>query len=188
MAIARADSTRKCRRGVRPRTRKNAVNKRRIYAPVADLLQLIYTPFATIVLLHNLSGPFVLKLLIPVFDHHGAAEAARHSAFLFAERGMVEVEVVETTQRADSNHAASTRRRRRTRDMLDATCAILKDAGVPYRLRHAPGPAERSIAACVECGGADIVLVDASHLGFLRQWMMLSRLRRLCSVPVTLLH
>ncbi|WP_233887322.1 hypothetical protein [Paraburkholderia flagellata] len=188
MAMPQADSTRKCRRGVLRRTRKNAVNKHRIYTRAADLLRLIYTPFATILLLRNLSGQFVLKLLIPVFDHHGAAEAARHSAFLFAERGMVEVEVVETTHRAGSDHAARTRRRRRTRDMLDATCAILKDAGVPYRLRHAAGPAERSIAACVECGGADIVLVDASHLGFLRKWMMLARLRRLCSVPVTLLH
>ncbi|MEM5404215.1 universal stress protein [Paraburkholderia unamae] len=138
-------------------------------------------------LIRNLSGHFVLKLLIPVIDRHGAAEAARHSAFLFAERGMVEVEVVETMQRAAASNGAR-KRKRHGRDMLAATCAILKDAGVPYRLRHAPGPAERSIAACVECGGADIVLVDASHLGFLRKWMMLARLRRLCSVPVTLLH
>jgi hypothetical protein len=128
----------------------------------------------------------VLKLLIPVFDHHGAAEAARHSAFLFAERGMVEVEVVETVQ--DVSADLRKRRQRRLSDTLSATCAILEDAGVPYRLRHAPGPAERSIAACVECGGADIVLVDASHLGFVRKWMMLTRLKRLCSVPVTLLH
>ncbi len=139
-------------------------------------------------LIRNLSGHFVLKLLIPVIDRHGAAEAARHSAFLFAERGMVEVEVVETIQRTAASNGARKRWQRHGRDMLDATCAILKDAGVPYRLRHAPGPAERSIAACVECGGADIVLVDASHLGFLRKWMMLARLRRLCSVPVTLLH
>jgi hypothetical protein len=138
----------------------------------------------------------VLKLLIPVVDQHGAAEAARHSAFLFAERGMVEVEIVETVEdaRADrstrfwSSAELRARRRQRLRDTLTATCAILEDAGVPYRLRHAPGPAERSIAACVECGGVDIVLVDASHLGFLRKWMMLTRLKRLCSVPVTLLN
>ena len=188
MAMTRADSTRQCRRGVLSRTSKNAVNTRRFYASAANLLRFIYAPFATIVLIRNLSGHSVLKLLIPVIDRHGAAEAARHSAFLFAERGMVEVEVVETIQRTAASNGARKRWQRHGRDMLDATCAILKDAGVPYRLRHAPGPAERSIAACVECGGADIVLVDASHLGFLRKWMMLARLRRLCSVPVTLLH
>jgi len=144
----------------------------------------------------NIAGNFVLKLLIPIVDQHGAAEAARHSAFLFAERGMVEVEIVETLRDASDDRAAwfwsalepRMRKQRRIHDTLSATCAILEDAGVPYRLRHAPGPAERSIAACVECGGADIVLVDASHLGFLRKWLMLSRLKRLCSVPVTLLH
>lgn len=143
----------------------------------------------------NVAGHFVLKLLIPVVDWHGAAEAARHSAFLFAERGMVEVEIVETVQDARDDRSARfwpaaelRARKQRLRDTLSATCAILEDAGVPYRLRHAPGPAERSIAACVECGGVDIVLVDASHLGFLRKWMMLTRLKRLCSVPVTLLH
>jgi hypothetical protein len=142
------------------------------------------------------TGYLVLKLLIPVVDQHGAAEAARHSAFLFAERGMVEVEIVETVRDANAERPTrfwnsadlQARKQRQLRDTLHATCAILEDAGVPYRLRHAPGPAERSIAACVECGGADIVLVDASHLGFLRKWMMLSRLKRLCSVPVTLLN
>ena len=144
----------------------------------------------------NIAGNFVLKLLIPIVDPHGAAEAARHSAFLFAERGMVEVEIVETLRDASDDRSSwfraalepHIRKQRRVRDTLSATCAILEDAGVPYRLRHAPGPAERSIAACVECGGADIVLVDASHIGFLRKWMMLTRLKRLCSVPVTLLY
>jgi hypothetical protein len=168
----------------------------RIYGVTADLLRVLYAGFATIFLVHTKPLYFVLKLLIPVIDRHGAAEAARHSAFLFAERGMVEVEIVETVQAASTDRSTRfwssadlrARRRQRLRDTLSATCAILEDAGVPYRLRHAPGPAERSIAACVECGGADIILVDASHLGFLRKWMMVSRLKRLCSVPVTLLN
>ena len=37
----------------------------------------------------------MLKLLIPVLGHKGAIEAARHGAFLFAERCVSEVEVVE---------------------------------------------------------------------------------------------
>jgi len=37
----------------------------------------------------------VLKLLIPVLGARGATEAARHGAFLFAERCVSEVEIIE---------------------------------------------------------------------------------------------
>ncbi|CAM2143870.1 MULTISPECIES: universal stress protein [Paraburkholderia] len=138
----------------------------------------------------------MLKLLIPIFDRHGAAEAARHSAFLFAEHCVSEVEVVEvlgdaSIDRSSAFWSPAELRERYHRSMSDAlarTCAILDDAGVPYTRRSVFGPPARSIAACVECASADIVVVDASRLGFLRKWGMLAQLRRLCAAPVTLLQ
>ncbi|MFT4065763.1 universal stress protein [Paraburkholderia sp.] len=137
----------------------------------------------------------MLKLLIPILDRHGAAEAARHSAFLFAERcvSMVEVAEVlkvqhENTVAARSRRASPARREDWTPTALQQVCAILDDAGVPYTCRRVAGPPARVIAACVEAGDADIVVVDTNGLGFLRKWRLLARLRQLCTVPVTLLE
>jgi len=137
----------------------------------------------------------MLKLLIPIVDSRGAAEAARHSAFLFAERCVSMIEVVEVCKPIGHAHAGAKSRsgslspdRALSPTPLHQVCAILDDAGVPYTSRHGAGPTARVIAACVEAADVDIVVVDARGPGFLRKWTMLARLRRVCSVPVMLLH
>jgi hypothetical protein len=137
----------------------------------------------------------MLKLLIPILDHHRATEAARHSAFLFAERcvSMVEVAEVlkvqhENTVAAHARRASPARREDWTPTALQQVCAILDDAGVPYTCRRVAGAPARVIAACVVASDADIVVVDTNGLGFLRKWRLLARLKQLCPVPVTLLE
>ena len=138
----------------------------------------------------------MLKLLIPVLGAKGATEAARHGAFLFAERCVSEVEIVEvlddvTLSRAVAFHSPAMLRRREKHAALDAlmqTRAILDEAGVPYTWKRVFGPAERTIAQCAAKGHADIVVLDASHLGFFHKWTVLARLWRLTSTPVTMLH
>ncbi|HTR10172.1 MAG TPA: universal stress protein [Paraburkholderia sp.] len=138
----------------------------------------------------------MLKLLIPVLGARGATEAARHGAFLFSERCVSEVEIVEVLDdvaqgRALAFHSAATLHRREKQAALDAlmqTRAILDDAGVPYTWKRVFGPPERTIAQCAAKGHADIVVLDASRLGFFHKWTILARLWRLTSTPVTMLH
>ncbi|WP_233886856.1 universal stress protein [Paraburkholderia flagellata] len=138
----------------------------------------------------------MLKLLIPVLGAKGATEAARHGAFLFAERCVSEVEIIEVLDdvaqgRAVAFHSPATLHRREKQGALDAlmrTRAILDDAGVPYTWKRVFGPPERTIAQYAAKGHADIVLLDASHLGFFHRWTVLARLWRLTSTPVTMLH
>ncbi|WP_027797141.1 universal stress protein [Paraburkholderia acidipaludis] len=138
----------------------------------------------------------MLKLLIPILDRNGALEAARHGAFLFAERCVSEVEIVEVLDEVGQDRSSAFRSRgelRRSekqamRDALLRTRAILDDAGVPYTWKRVFGQPERIIATCAESGHADIVVLDASRLGFFRKWGVLARLRRLTHTPVTLLQ
>lgn len=138
----------------------------------------------------------MLKLLIPVLGARGAIEAARHGAFLYAERCVSEVEIIEVLDdmaqgRAVAFHSPATLRRREKQAALDAllqTRAILDSAGVPYTWKRVFGPAERTIAQYAAKGHADIVVLDASHLGFFHRWTVLARLWRLTSTPVTMLH
>ncbi|ALS67810.1 universal stress protein [Pandoraea apista] len=138
----------------------------------------------------------MLKLLIPVLGTQGATQAARHGAFMFAERCVSEVEIVEVLDdaagsRAVAFHSLSALRRREkqaTRDALMQTRAVLEDAGVPYTWKRVYGPAERTIAQCAAQSHADIVVLDASHLGFFHRWTVLARLWHFCSTPVTMLH
>ena len=138
----------------------------------------------------------VLRISIPIFDPHGAEKAARHSAFLFARRCVAEVEIVEvledvTIERTSAFWSQDELREQSQRHLsraLSETCAILDDAGVPYTSSYMCGPFVRSVSRRVESGHADIVVVDASHLGMLRKLGMLLKLWRLRATPVTLLH
>ena len=137
----------------------------------------------------------MLRLLIPVVHHDGALEAARHAAFLFAERCVSDVELVEVLEPLDQgrtaafhSHAARLQHRLVTLDALTQTCAILDDAGVPYHWIRLFGPVAETIAARAAEKQSDVVLVDASHLGFLSRLWILARLWRLTRTPVTMLH
>ncbi|MGF6656220.1 nucleotide-binding universal stress UspA family protein [Paraburkholderia youngii] len=138
----------------------------------------------------------MLKLLIPVLDDKGALEAARHGAFLFAEKCVSEVEVIEvlddlTQGRVAAFHSRSALRKlekERSRDALTQTRAILDESGVPYTWKRVFGPPERTIAKYAAKDHADIVVLDASHLGFFHRWTVLAKLWRLSSTPVTMLH
>ncbi|RZF30448.1 universal stress protein [Paraburkholderia sp. UYCP14C] len=138
----------------------------------------------------------MLKLLIPVLGDKDATEAARHGAFLFAEKCVSEVEVIEVLDdlaqgRSGAFHSRSELHRsekERARDALMQTCAVLDDAGVPYTWKRVFGPPERTIAQYAAKDHADIVVLDASHLGFFHRWTVLARLWRWSSIPVTMLH
>lgn len=138
----------------------------------------------------------MLKLLIPVLGAKGATEAARHGAFLFAEKCVSEVEVIEVLDelaqgRVAAFHSRSDLHRSEKARSLDAlmqTRAILDDAGVPYTWKRVFGPPEQTIAKYADKDHADIVVLDASHLGFFHKWAVLARLWRLSSTPVTMLH
>lgn len=138
----------------------------------------------------------MLKLMIPVLYGGGAPEAARHAAFLFAERCVSEVELIEVLDDANQGRAAAfhspgdLRRREMwsVRDALTTTRTILEDAGVPYTFKRVFGPPERTIAEHAASDHADIVVLDAGRLGFFRRWGTFARLWRLCSKPVTMIH
>lgn len=138
----------------------------------------------------------MLKLLIPVLGNQGATEAARHSAFMYAERCVSEIEIIEVLDDAAGSrsvafHSLNVLHRREmqaAQDALMRTREVLEDAGVPYTCKRVYGPAERTIAQCAEQSHADIVILDASHLGFFHRWAVLARLWHFSSTPVTMLH
>jgi hypothetical protein len=78
----------------------------------------------------------MLRLLIPVVHHEGALKAARHAAFLFAERCVAGGELVEVLEppeqgRMSAFHSPGALRLQQKRAMLSAlkqTCAILDGA------------------------------------------------------------
>jgi nucleotide-binding universal stress UspA family protein len=138
----------------------------------------------------------MLRLLIPVVEHGGALQAARHAAFLYAEHCVSEVEVLEVLAPAEQGRAAAfhswsdLRKQEKwaMRDALAKTRSILDDAGVPYKWKRVAGPVERTIADYAAKAQSDVVVLDASRLGFFKRLAMLARLWRLMSTPVTWLH
>jgi nucleotide-binding universal stress UspA family protein len=138
----------------------------------------------------------MLRLLIPVIHHDGALQAARHAAFLYTERCVSEVEIVEVLEpldwgRTSAFHSQGSLRLYEKREMMGAlmnTRAILDDAGVPYHWSRAFGPVAETIAARAALQQSDAVIVDASQLGFLTRWWIIAKLWRLTKAPVTMLH
>ena len=138
----------------------------------------------------------MLKVIIPILCRCGAPEAARHAAFLFAERCVSEVELIEVLEAADQGRAAAfysrgelrRREKQAMREALMQTRAILDDAGVPYTFKRVFGQPERTIAEHATNDHADIVVFDAGSLGFFRRWGTFVKLCRLCSQPVTMIH
>jgi nucleotide-binding universal stress UspA family protein len=138
----------------------------------------------------------MLRLLIPVVDHEGAVQAARYAAFLYLEHCVSEVEVLEVLEpidegRAVAFHSRSALRRHEKHVMLDAliqTRSILEEAGVPYKWKRVFGDREKAIAAYAAKAQSDVVIIDASHLGFFRRLAMLANLWRLTTTPVTMLN
>jgi len=138
----------------------------------------------------------MLRVLIPVINKEGALQAARHAAFLFAEHCVSEVELIEVLEPPDQGrvsafHSRSALRLQEKRAMLSAlsqTRAILDDAGVPYHWSRVFGPVARTIATRAAEKRSDIVLVDASHLGFLTRWWIMNKLWRSMQTPVTMVH
>jgi nucleotide-binding universal stress UspA family protein len=138
----------------------------------------------------------MLRVLIPVINKDGALQAARHAAFLFAEHCVSEVELMEVLEPSDQGRASAfysrgTLRLQEKRAMLSAlvqTRAILEDAGVPYHWSRVFGPVARTIAARAAEKRSDIILVDGSHLGFMRRWWVMTRLWQSMQTPVTMVH
>jgi nucleotide-binding universal stress UspA family protein len=138
----------------------------------------------------------MLRLLIPVVDQDGAVQAARYAAFLFLEHCVSEVELLEVLEpidggRAAAFHSRSALRRHEKHIMLDAlvqTSSVLEDAGVPYKWKRVFGHGAKAIAAYAAKTQSDVVVIDASGLGFFRRLAMLAGLWRRTATPVTMLH
>jgi len=138
----------------------------------------------------------MLKLLVPVLGSASAAEAARYAALLFAEECVSDVEVLQicdqpTRGRETAFHSQSELKRyekKLARDALLQTRAILEAAGVPYRWKRVFGPPATTIAQHAAADHADVVLLDAKHLGSIHRWTILAKLWRLSPTPVTMLH
>jgi hypothetical protein len=138
----------------------------------------------------------MLRMLIPVLDHAGAAEAARFAAFMYLERCVAEVELLEVLEPVDQGRAAAfhtrsslLRQERRTmlKALIDAR-TILEEAGVPYHWKRVFGHSTKAVAAYAATSRPDVMVIDASHMSFFRRLAMLASLSRRTATPVTMVH
>ena len=121
----------------------------------------------------------MLRLLIPV---EGALKAARHAAFLFAERCVAGGELVEDLEPPEQGRMSAFRfpgalrlpQKRATPSALNQACAILDDSRVRYHWTRVFGPVTETIAARAAAKQSDVVIVDARQrrccIGRLRGW------------------
>jgi enoyl-CoA hydratase/carnithine racemase len=100
-------------------------------------------------------GSDMLRLLIPVVHHEGALKAARHAAFLLAERCVARGELVEVLEppeqgRMSAFHSPGALRLQQKRAMLRAlkqTCAILDDEARAFASQYSPDFREGAMTA-----------------------------------------
>jgi nucleotide-binding universal stress UspA family protein len=145
---------------------------------------------------YSTQGATMLRLLIPILCRAGATEAARHAAFLFAEKCVSHVELIEVLEesgegRAAAFHSRSALRLREKAGMRDAllkTGAILDEAGVPYTWKRVFGTPMKTVATHAAACGCDLVVLDAGGLGFVRRWLALAGLLRRSRVPIMVVH
>ncbi|MFP3565110.1 universal stress protein [Paraburkholderia sp. SIMBA_030] len=138
----------------------------------------------------------MLRMLIPVLDRGGAVQAARFAAFMFLERCVTEVELLEVLEPVDQGRAAafhtrSSLVRHEKQAMLSALIdarAILEEAGVPYRWKRVFGHSTKAVAAYAARTQPDVMVIDASRMGFFRRLTMLAGLSRRTITPVTMVH
>lgn len=138
----------------------------------------------------------MIRMLIPVLDNGGAVEAARFAVFMFLERGITEVELLEVLEPVDQGrsaafHTRSSLLRQEKRAMLKALIdarTILEEAGVPYRWKRVFGHSTKAIAAYAATTQPDVMVIDASHMGFFRRLAVLASLARRTVTPVTVVH
>ncbi|MFM0341732.1 universal stress protein [Paraburkholderia fungorum] len=138
----------------------------------------------------------MFRMLIPVLDNGGAVEAARFAAFMFLERCVTEVELLEVLEpvdqgRAAAFHSRSALVRLEKQGMLKALIdarTILEEAGVPYHWKRVFGHRTKAIAAYAATIQPDVMVIDASHMGFFRRLAMLAVLARRTPTPVTMVH
>lgn len=138
----------------------------------------------------------MLRLLIPVLDDAGAAEAAHFAAFMFLERCVTEVELLEILEPVDQGRAAAFHTRSELvrlekhamlKALIDAR-TILEEAGVPYRWKRVFGHRTKAVAAYAATTHPDVMLIDASHMGFFRRLATLAALSMRTITPVTMVH
>jgi nucleotide-binding universal stress UspA family protein len=65
---------------------------------------------------------------------------------------------------------------------------ILDEAGVPYHWKRVFGYRTKAIADYAATRQADVIVIDASHMGFFRRLAMLALLSRRTVTPVTMVH
>ena len=138
----------------------------------------------------------MVRMLIPLLDKGGVVEAARFAAFMFLERCVTEVELLEVLEPVDQGRAAAFHTRsslahREEQAMLKALVdarTILEEAGVPYHWKRVFGHSTKAIADYATTTRPDVMVIDASHMGFFRRLAMLAALSRRTVTPVTMVH
>jgi nucleotide-binding universal stress UspA family protein len=71
--------------------------------------------------------------------------------------------------------------------LIDAR-AILEEAGVPYKWKRVFGSRIKAIAAYAATTRPDVMVIDASHMGFFRRLLTLAGLSTRTVTPVTMVH
>ncbi|KAB0643477.1 universal stress protein [Burkholderia latens] len=141
----------------------------------------------------------MLKLLVPVGHSPRSLQAVRHVTFLYSERCVSEVVLVNVQVPLEATRLEAFHPLSRLRAIEDKfACAdlamaerILREAGVRYSVVKKVGPVADTIAAvAAETGCDEIVVVGPRHgalhgvLSMFRRSVM-SRLLRISNVPVT---
>ncbi|WP_166656285.1 universal stress protein [Paraburkholderia sp. BL10I2N1] len=115
---------------------------------------------------------------------------------MFLERCVAEVALLEVLEPVDQGRAAafhtrSSLVRREEQAMLKAMVdarRILEEAGVPYHWKRVFGHRTKAIADYATTTRPDVMVIDASHMGFFRRLAMLAALSWRTVTPVTMVH
>lgn len=138
----------------------------------------------------------MIRMLIPVLDRAGATQAARYAVHMFEAQGVTEVALLEVLEpiepgRTAAFHTHGELIRLEKHGMLDALLAaraILDAAGVPYTSQRRFGQRLRTVADYAAITQPDVVVIDTSHMGWLRRLSTLAGLSMLTTAPVTMVH
>ncbi|WP_086384098.1 universal stress protein [Caballeronia sordidicola] len=138
----------------------------------------------------------MVRLLIPIIDVCVVTEAVRHAKVLSRNTHEITVELLEILPPPDQGrvvafHSVADQRQEDLRAREDAVWSarsMLDQAHIAYKLTRAFGPVPQVIAAFARDNKCDVVVIDASCLSAFRGLSLVTRLWRLTTIPITLLH
>ncbi|AOY95610.1 universal stress protein [Cupriavidus sp. USMAA2-4] len=141
----------------------------------------------------------MLKVLVPVNGSKHALDAVRHAAFMYRDKCVSDIVLLNVQEpleagRAAAFHRLDALRRLEARDgeaALQEARRILEDAGTPYVAQVKVGDIARTIADTAAANDCDAIVMGTaarSPMGALFAGHLSNRLLRLSRVPVTLVR